>query len=87
MTAAKILIDSEGRVQTDAETLERLKNQHFELQPNGHIVPIPPRPRRLHEIKDMEERLAAYDEFIAGFARDTGVVWPAEYNVRDDLYD
>lgn len=63
MTAAKILIDSEGRVQTDAETLERLKNQHFELQPNGHIVPIPPRPRRLHEIEDMEERLAAYEEF------------------------
>ncbi|WP_139322820.1 hypothetical protein [Deinococcus marmoris] len=87
MTAAKIRIDSEGRVQTDAETLEILKNREFELQANGHIVPLTPRPRRLHEIEDVGERMAAFDHFVASIARTTGVSWPADYDVRDDIYD
>ncbi|OLV18905.1 hypothetical protein BOO71_0004351 [Deinococcus marmoris] len=74
-------------MQTDAETLEILKNREFELQANGHIVPLTPRPRRLHEIEDVGERMAAFDHFVASIARTTGVSWPADYDVRDDIYD
>ncbi|CAM4258115.1 hypothetical protein [Deinococcus marmoris] len=87
MTAAKIRIDNEGRVQTDAATLETLKNREFELQADGQIVSLTPRPRRLHEIEDVGERMAAFDHFVASIARTTGVSWPADYDVRDDIYD
>ena len=88
MTAAKILIDNEGRVQTDAETLERLKNREFEVQPNGHIIPLTPRPRRLHEIENMEERMAAYEEFVKKIARPGGGQLSDDWaTIRDSIYD
>lgn len=88
MTAAKIRIDSEGRVQTDAETLETLKNREFELQSNGHIVPLTPRPRRLHEIEDVGERMAAYEEFKKRVVRPGGENLPEDWEtIRDSIYD
>ncbi|CAM3986058.1 hypothetical protein [Deinococcus frigens] len=88
MTAAKILIDNEGRVQTDAETLEKLKNQQFELQANGHIVPSSSRPRRLHEIEDVAERMAAYEELVGKIAHHSGARLPDDWaTIRDSIYD
>ena len=48
---------------------------------------VKPRPKYLHEIEDVQERLEAFDRFIESFAKETNVPWPEDYNVRDDIYD
>ena len=48
---------------------------------------LEPVPLKLHEIEDPEERVKAFDDFMQRFAQKTGVSWPENYNVRDDIYD
>ncbi|MFC3834366.1 hypothetical protein [Deinococcus rufus] len=80
-----IEIDADGRLFGDAELLARLSNQTFIVKQEGMTFTL--RPRRLHEIADPTERRKAFDEFIAKVGHPTGVSWPADYNVRDDIYD
>lgn len=59
----------------------------FALEREGSVLRLEVAPRKLHEIEDPEERLYAFREFMKGFAQKTGVSWPENYNVRDDIYD
>lgn len=88
MTAAKILIDSEGRLQTDERTLAKLKNKEFALQSDGRLVPLTTEPRYLSEIEDMEERLSAYRAFKKRVMRPGGGKLPTTRAELNDLvYD
>lgn len=87
MTAAKILIDDEGRVQTDAETLALLKNREFEVTREGQSLRLQSRPLAVFEIEDPQERLQLARELLAQMGQWKGPRWPDGYNVRDEIYD
>lgn len=59
----------------------------FHVAREGKVLRLEPAPRKLHEIEDPEERAEAFDTFMEGFAQKTGVNWPENYNVREDIYD
>ncbi len=59
----------------------------FRLEREGKVLRLEPAPRKLHEIKDPEERARAVDDFMNRIAHKTGVDWPENYNFRDDIYD
>lgn len=54
---------------------------------DGDVLRLEPAPLKLHEISDPEARARAVDNFLKRIARKTGVSWPENYNVRDDIYD
>lgn len=90
MTAAKVLIeiDSEGTLHADAETLSKLKNQRFNLSIEGGRMIFEPAQRRLSEIEDVEERMAAYEEFKKKIMRRGGGKLPTTRAELNDLvYD
>ena len=90
MTAAKIKVrvDDEGRLDTDAETLAKLKNKEFEFQQVGPVLTLEARPRKLHEIEDVAERMAAYEEFKKQIMRPGGGKLPKDWaTIRDSIYD
>lgn len=59
----------------------------FALGRDGDVLRLEPRVHKLHEIEDPEERVRTFDEFMKRIAHKTGVSWPENYNVRDDIYD
>ncbi|GAA5501861.1 hypothetical protein Dxin01_01600 [Deinococcus xinjiangensis] len=88
MTVAEILIDDEGRLQADAALLSELKGQRFTVEREGGAVILKMRPRRLSEIEDMEERMAAYQAFKKRIMRPGGQQLPSDWEtIRDSIYD
>jgi hypothetical protein len=59
----------------------------FALGRDGDVLRLEPRARKLHEIEDPGERAEATKAFLKRIAHKTGVRWPENYNVRDDIYD
>ncbi len=59
----------------------------FYVEREGKVLRLEPAPRKLHEIADPEERAGAADDYMNRIAHKTGVSWPKNYNVRDDIYD
>ena len=59
----------------------------FRVEREGKVLRLEPAARKLHEIEDLEERAKAIEAFMARIAHKTGVNWPENYNVRDDIYD
>jgi virulence-associated protein VagC len=82
-----ITIKKDGTLKLPKEALERLGTNQVQVRIEGKSVTLEPRKRKLHEIEDPEERMRAFDEWAAKFAQPTGVQWPPDYNVRDDIYD
>lgn len=90
MIAAKVLIeiDAEGTLHADTETLARLRNQRFNLSIEGERMIFEPVQRRLSEIEDVEERKAAYQEFVKQVARPGPSNLPEDWaTIRDSIYD
>ena len=59
----------------------------FRVEREGKVLRLEPAPRKLYEIEDPEERAKAVAAFMVRIAHKTGVSWPENYNVRDDIYD
>ena len=82
-----ISLDPDGNLVIPRELLGNPEpGTAFRLERNGMMFKLEVA-RKLHEIKDPEERARAFDEFVQSFAQKTGVSWPENYNVRDDIYD
>ena len=59
----------------------------FRITREGDGFQLEPVPLKLHEISDPEVRARAVDDFMGRIAYKTGVSWPEDYNVRNDIYD
>ncbi len=59
----------------------------FHVAREGKVLRLEPAPRKLHEIEDPEERVQAVETFMERIAHKSGVRWPENYNVREDIYD
>jgi hypothetical protein len=80
--------DEHGNLLVPKEVLgEVAEDVTYSVEREGKVLRLEPTPRKLHEIEDPEERAKAFREFMKGFAHKTGVSWPENYNVRDDIYD
>ncbi|PNY79746.1 hypothetical protein [Deinococcus koreensis] len=82
-----IRIDGEGRLHGAPDVLALLLGQTFRVTIQGDRITLRLVPRRLSEIDDPEERAKAVDAFLSLLPKSDGPAWPADYNVRDDIYD
>lgn len=88
MTRTLLKPSPDGSVTIPKELLGEVEpGTTFCVEREGDVLRLEPAPRKLHEIKDPEERLRAVNEFMERIAHKTGVRWPENYNVRDDIYD
>ncbi|GBF06655.1 hypothetical protein DAERI_100018 [Deinococcus aerius] len=89
MTATEVLltIGEDGALKLPQEALNALGTRQVKLSLQDGQITVKPRPKYLHEIEDVQERMEAFDRFIESFAKETNVSWPEDYNVRDDIYD
>ena len=83
-----ISVNSDGSVTIPREFLGDVgPGIGFRLERDGDGFRLELVPLKLHEISDPEARAQAVDNFLRRIARQTGVSWPENYNVRDDIYD
>lgn len=87
LTENILALNPDGSVTIPKEFLGNVgPDVRFRLELDGDVLRLE-RTRKLHEIEDPEERVKAFDAFMKRFAQKTGVSWPENYNVRDDIYD
>ncbi|CAM3226554.1 SpoVT-AbrB domain-containing protein [Deinococcus saxicola] len=82
-----VTITDDGNLKLPQEALDALGTRQVQLRLTEGQMIVRPRTMYLHEIENVEERMQAFDQFIAGIARETGVKWPVDYDIRDDIYD
>lgn len=83
-----IVVNSDGSVTIPKEFLGEVGPETgFRLERDGDGFRLELVPLKLHEIGNPEARARAVDNFLRRIARPTGVSWPENYNVRDDIYD
>ena len=83
-----IVVNSDGSVTIPKEFLGNVgPEMGFRLERDGDGFRLELVPLKLHEISDPEARARAVEKFLRRIARQTGVSWPENYNVRDDIYD
>lgn len=85
---ATLEIAEDGTLQLPQDVLDALGTRTVRLTVTAAgSLSLQPRPRPVYEIEDPEERRKAVAEALGRLAQPTGVVWPDDYNVRDDIYD
>ena len=88
MTKTLLKASPDGSVTIPKELLgDAPPGTNFRVEREGRVLRLEPAPRKLHEIEDPEERARAVADFMNRIAHKTGVNWPENYNIRDDVYD
>ena len=88
MAKVQLKPDEHGNLVVPREVLgEGAEHSVYTVEREGHVLRLEPAPRKLHDIKDPEERVQVFRDFIKEFAQKTGVSWPENYNFREDIYD
>jgi hypothetical protein len=82
-----LTIDEDGTLKLPQSALNALGTRQVKLTVQDGLMTVKPRPKALKEIEDPEERAAAVHEWMSHAGRRSGVSWPTDYNLRDDLYD
>ena len=88
MAKVQLKPDENGDLVVPREVLgEGTEHSVYTVEREGNVLRLEPAPRKLHDIEDPEERARAVADFMKRIAHKTGVSWPENYNVRDDIYD
>ena len=91
MTTAtdEITIAEDGTLKLPKEVLEALGTHYVRLlmYEDGRIV-VQPRPKMLHEIEDVAERMRAFETFVKLVSRPSEGSLPDDWaTIRDSIYD
>lgn len=88
LTKRVLTLGPDGSVTIPKEWLGNIgPGMGFRLKREGDGFRLEPVRLKLHEISDPEARARAVDAFLKRIAHKTGVSWPEDHNVRDDIYD
>jgi hypothetical protein len=88
MTKVLLKPDAHGNLIVPREVLgEGAKDTVYSVEREGKAIRLEPAQQRLREIENPVERAAAAERFFKRIAHKTGVRWPEDYDVRNDIYD
>jgi hypothetical protein len=88
MAKAKLKPDVDGNLLIPREVLgDVTEGIIYEVEREGRTIRLEPAQQKLHEIENPQERAEAAERFLKRIAHKTGVRWPENYHVRDDVYD
>lgn len=82
-----LTIDEDGTLKLPPSALKALGTRQVKLTVQDGQMTVLPRLKSLKEIEDPAERATAVHEWMSHAGRRSGVSWPEDYNLRDDLYD
>ncbi len=81
------IIAEDGTLRLPAEALAVLGTCEVRLSMRGGELTVRPRPRRLDEIADPEERAQVLGQFLKAFAIAGVPPLPDDHDLRGDIYD
>ncbi len=87
-TATTIKTDEHGNVLLTKKIVAELEpNTVYKIERQGKAIRLEPASPKLHEIKDPEERIAAFRKFMQEFSKPSGGELPDWHIIRDSIYD
>lgn len=90
MSTTKVKTDENGNVLLTRQLAPELEpNTVYTVERQGKAIRLEPTPQtpKLHEIKDPEERVKAFREFLKEFSRPSGGELPDWHIIQDGIYD
>jgi hypothetical protein len=88
MAKAQLKPDVNGNLLIPREVLgDVTEGIIYHVEREGRTIRLEPAQQKLHEIENPQERAEAAKQFLKRIAYKTGVRWPEDYNIRDDIYD